>query len=108
MESSIWSDAGFDLGDPEKEELDGDPHADEHQIGLDTDRSFVLYPVGEQPSFPNAYPSLIFLSTLPEGVSSREKLQTSLNRLIISLFRRRPRLHYFQVSCAPAPPTTQG
>lgn len=23
------------------------PHSDEHQIGLDTDRSFVLYPVGE-------------------------------------------------------------
>lgn len=23
------------------------PHADERQIGLDTDRSFVLYPVGE-------------------------------------------------------------
>nr|VWP00440.1 STE/STE11/CDC15 protein kinase [Ganoderma boninense] len=74
MESSIWSDAGFDLGDPEEEELDGDPHADEHQIGLDTDRSFVLYP----------------------AVSSREKLQTALNRLIISVFRRRPRLHYFQ------------
>ncbi|KAM5543534.1 hypothetical protein V8D89_002785 [Ganoderma adspersum] len=76
MESSIWSDAGFDLGDSEKEELDGDPHADERQIGLDTDRSFVLYPV--------------------EGVTSREKLQTALNRLIISLFRRRPQLHYFQ------------
>ena len=64
MESSIWSDAGFDLGNPEKEELDGDPHADEHQIGLDTDRSFVLYPVGEQPSFPAARPSLMPHPTL--------------------------------------------
>lgn len=27
------------------------PHADERQIGLDTDRSFVLYPVGEPHSF---------------------------------------------------------
>ncbi|KAI1785958.1 rab-GTPase-TBC domain-containing protein [Ganoderma leucocontextum] len=75
-EASAWSDASFDLGNPNEDKLDGDPHADEHQIGLDTDRSFVLYPV--------------------EEVSSREKLQTALNRLIISVFRRRPRLHYFQ------------
>ena len=27
--------------------LGGRPHSDEHQIELDTDRSFVLYPVGE-------------------------------------------------------------
>ncbi|KAI0628633.1 rab-GTPase-TBC domain-containing protein [Trametes polyzona] len=50
------------------------PHADERQISLDTDRSFVLYP----------------------ETANREKLQTGLNRLIVSLFRRRPRLHYFQ------------
>ncbi|KAI0353911.1 hypothetical protein OH77DRAFT_1406209 [Trametes cingulata] len=52
------------------------PHADERQIALDTDRSFVLYPV--------------------EETASREKLQAGLNRLIVSVFRRRPRLHYFQ------------
>ncbi len=64
MQSSVWSDASFDLGDTDDQELDGDPHADEHQIGLDTDRSFVLYSVGEQPSFPNASPSLMFRPTL--------------------------------------------
>ena len=30
-------------------------------------------------------------------MSSREKLQAALNRLIVSVFRRRPQLHYFQV-----------
>ena len=29
---------------------------------------------------------------------SREKRQAALNRLIVSLFRRRSQLHYFQVS----------
>ncbi|KAI0667247.1 rab-GTPase-TBC domain-containing protein [Trametes maxima] len=52
------------------------PHADERQIGLDTDRSFVLYPV--------------------EETAGREKLQAGLNHLIVSVFRRRPHLHYFQ------------
>ncbi|CDO71045.1 hypothetical protein BN946_scf184844.g49 [Trametes cinnabarina] len=50
------------------------PHEDERQIGLDTDRSFVLYP----------------------DTARRETLQAGLNRLIVSVFRRRPRLHYFQ------------
>ncbi|KAI0765866.1 rab-GTPase-TBC domain-containing protein [Trametes elegans] len=52
------------------------PHQDERQIALDTDRSFVLYPV--------------------EDSAGRERLQAGLNRLIVSVFRRRPRLHYFQ------------
>ncbi|RDX51704.1 hypothetical protein OH76DRAFT_1435124 [Lentinus brumalis] len=74
-DDSIWSDTTLEqaLHESVPEEK---PHADERQIGMDTDRSFVLYPV--------------------EGVSSREKLQTALNRLIVSVFRRRPRLHYFQ------------
>ncbi|KAF9479758.1 hypothetical protein BDN70DRAFT_894672 [Pholiota conissans] len=53
-----------------------EPHADEHQIGLDTDRSFVLYPV--------------------ESKIDKETLKTSLNSLLVSLFRKRPRLSYFQ------------
>ncbi|KAI0754172.1 rab-GTPase-TBC domain-containing protein [Daedaleopsis nitida] len=74
---SVWSDVSLDeaLNEPDATSS-GEPHQDERQIELDTDRSFVLYPV--------------------EGVSSREKLQTTLNRLIVSTFRRRPRLHYFQ------------
>ena len=63
-DSSVWSDTSFDLGPSGKDELDGNPHGDEHQIGLDTDRSFVLYPVGEHLSFPGANPSLIICSTL--------------------------------------------
>ncbi|KAI0821850.1 rab-GTPase-TBC domain-containing protein [Trametes gibbosa] len=60
--------------DPLKEDT---PHADERQIGLDTDRSFVLYPV-------------------ENASANREKLQAGLNHLIVSVFRRRSRLHYFQ------------
>ncbi|KAI6029784.1 rab-GTPase-TBC domain-containing protein [Pisolithus microcarpus] len=54
-----------------------DPHPDERQIKLDTDRSFVLYPL--EPSSP-----------------SRGALQDDLNTLLVSLFRKRRSLHYFQ------------
>ncbi|PCH34972.1 hypothetical protein WOLCODRAFT_139669 [Wolfiporia cocos MD-104 SS10] len=53
-------------------------HRDERQIGLDTDRSFVLYPVDT------------------EEPGSRERLQAGLHELIVSLFRKRPQLSYFQ------------
>ncbi|KAG6334177.1 hypothetical protein ID866_4906 [Astraeus odoratus] len=56
---------------------DADPHPDERQIKLDTDRSFVLYP---------PEPSTI----------SRDALQNDLHALILSLFRKRRSLHYFQ------------
>ncbi|KAI6108629.1 rab-GTPase-TBC domain-containing protein [Pisolithus croceorrhizus] len=56
---------------------DTDPHPDERQIKLDTDRSFVLYPL--EPSSP-----------------SRDALQNDLNSLLVSLFRKRRSLHYFQ------------
>ncbi|KAH9916946.1 rab-GTPase-TBC domain-containing protein [Epithele typhae] len=73
--SSAWSEVSMDI--PEIEgELDGTPHTDEHQIELDTDRSFVLYPVDQS--------------------NDRERRQNALNRLIVSIFRKRPRLHYFQ------------
>ncbi|KIY64707.1 hypothetical protein CYLTODRAFT_401513 [Cylindrobasidium torrendii FP15055 ss-10] len=58
---------------PEKEGLE---HSDERQIRLDTDRSFVLYPVDE--------------------TRDRTALQDELNKLLVSLFRRRPKLNYFQ------------
>ncbi|TFK38258.1 rab-GTPase-TBC domain-containing protein [Crucibulum laeve] len=54
------------------------PHPDERQIRLDTDRSFVLYPVG-----------------LDSDVQ-REKLQGGLHELLVSLIRKRPKLSYFQ------------
>ncbi|KXN84909.1 TBC1 domain family member 20 [Leucoagaricus sp. SymC.cos] len=57
------------------------PHKDEHQISLDTSRSFILYP-----------------STFPcsSSYKSREDLQEDLHTLIISLFRARTKLSYFQ------------
>ncbi|CAA7261139.1 unnamed protein product [Cyclocybe aegerita] len=61
------------LEDPQPETS---PHQDERQIGLDTDRSFVLYPVDPK--------------------QDREALQSNLNALLVSLFRKRPRLSYFQ------------
>ncbi|KAL4079648.1 rab-GTPase-TBC domain-containing protein [Scleroderma citrinum] len=56
---------------------DSDPHPDERQIKLDTDRSFVLYP-------------------LDSSSASRDVLQNDLHALLLSLFRKRPSLHYFQ------------
>ncbi|KAH6918184.1 rab-GTPase-TBC domain-containing protein [Coprinopsis sp. MPI-PUGE-AT-0042] len=55
---------------------DNEEHPDERQIKLDTDRSFVLYPVE------------------PRG--DRESLQESLHELLVALFRKRRRLGYFQ------------
>ncbi|KAF9235542.1 rab-GTPase-TBC domain-containing protein [Melanogaster broomeanus] len=57
---------------------EADPHADERQMKLDTDRSFVLYPVDSSVT------------------SDRDALQTDLHGLLVSLFRKRRQLHYFQ------------
>ncbi|GBE88877.1 hypothetical protein SCP_1402850 [Sparassis crispa] len=51
-------------------------HRDERQIGLDTERSFVLYPV--------------------DSTEDREHRQVELHELIVSVFRKRQRLNYFQ------------
>ncbi|OCH86458.1 hypothetical protein OBBRIDRAFT_828297 [Obba rivulosa] len=51
-------------------------HRDERQIQLDTDRSFVLYPV--------------------DNTQEREHLQAQLNELIVAVFRKRHHLSYFQ------------
>ncbi|KAG1748328.1 rab-GTPase-TBC domain-containing protein [Suillus paluster] len=58
---------------------DDAPHPDERQVRLDTDRSFVMYPAEDD-----------------DDESRRTVLQTSLNNLIVSLLRKRPKLHYFQ------------
>ncbi|KAK0480718.1 rab-GTPase-TBC domain-containing protein [Armillaria novae-zelandiae] len=58
-------------------ELDDLPsHTDERQIRLDTDRSFVLYPVDTR--------------------DDKESLQAELNQLLVAIFRKRPKLNYFQ------------
>ncbi|KAG7448549.1 uncharacterized protein BT62DRAFT_889677 [Guyanagaster necrorhizus] len=51
-------------------------HTDERQIRLDTDRSFVLYPVDIR--------------------DDKELLQAELNRLLVAIFRKRSKLNYFQ------------
>ncbi|KAF9459688.1 rab-GTPase-TBC domain-containing protein [Collybia nuda] len=53
------------------------PHRDERQIRLDTDRSFVLYPVDA-------------------STDKKDDMQEILHELIVSIFRKRPKLHYFQ------------
>ncbi|KAG5640707.1 hypothetical protein DXG03_007476 [Asterophora parasitica] len=68
-----------DVKDEEHEEEE--EHRDERQIRLDTDRSFVLYPVGEPADTPS---------------DDKEAMQEKLNRLLVSIFRRRPKLNYFQ------------
>ncbi|KIK68613.1 hypothetical protein GYMLUDRAFT_54217 [Collybiopsis luxurians FD-317 M1] len=59
---------------PDSLDVDGlSEHPDERQIRLDTDRSFVMYPDGDVQGH-----------------------QESLNRLLVSIFRRHPSLSYFQ------------
>ncbi|KAM6503150.1 Rab-GTPase-TBC domain containing protein [Amanita muscaria] len=53
-------------------------HRDEHQIKLDTDRSFVLYPEESETRVP------------------KDSLKSELNHLTVSIFRNRPKLNYFQ------------
>ncbi|KAL4248680.1 GTPase-activating protein TBC20/Gyp8-like protein [Abortiporus biennis] len=62
--------------DSQEVEQEQDAHRDERQIQLDTDRSFVLYPV--------------------DNMQERVKLQTELHDLIVALFRKRRTLNYFQ------------
>ena len=76
--------------------IDAEPHPDEHQIKLDTDRSFVLYSVGEPFIELNGI-RFMLTENCYEDELSREELQSRLNGLITSVFRRHPRLSYFQV-----------
>ncbi|KAI5895523.1 uncharacterized protein SCHCODRAFT_02573227 [Schizophyllum commune H4-8] len=62
--------------DTKEEGSTDEPHPDERQIRLDTDRSFVLYPV--DPS------------------DDKAPLQEELHQLIVSIFRKRRKLSYFQ------------
>lgn len=84
--------------------LDGNslpPHRDERQIMLDTDRSFVHYPSGEASYHPsirtrwNAHTGS--LSIIGESDAAKEEMKAKLNELIVSVFRKRPVLNYYQV-----------
>jgi hypothetical protein len=87
-------------------DLSSPSHQDERQIVLDTDRSFVHYPSGEAPSsIPhsrlaqrasrNAHTESI--SFVGESDAVKEEMKTKLNELIVSIFRKRPTLNYYQV-----------
>ncbi|KAJ7634085.1 rab-GTPase-TBC domain-containing protein [Mycena polygramma] len=52
-------------------------HPDERQIRLDTERSFVLYPVAD-------------------SKTDKDTLQSELHDLLVEIFRKRPKLNYFQ------------
>ena len=75
-----------------------EPHPDERQVRLDTDRSFVLYPVGE-PSFHS--PKLAWCAQSDVftvgNMKERESRQNELHDLIVEIFRKRRKLSYFQV-----------
>ncbi|KII87659.1 hypothetical protein PLICRDRAFT_111646 [Plicaturopsis crispa FD-325 SS-3] len=79
----LWSGYVYDVSQPERAEVAQDNadassiHQDERQIGLDTERSFVLYPVGEPKE-------------------QRHVLQAQLHELLVSIFRARRKLSYFQ------------
>ena len=80
--------------------LVGEPHPDERQIQLDTDRSFVLYPVGEPlPVSSHCPEALTHIRTWVVPMKEREKQQQELYDLIVQVFRKRRRLSYFQVRC---------
>lgn len=64
----------------DEHELSNDPHPDEHQNQLNTDRSFVLYSVGKP----------------HDSKKDREALQRELHDLLVAVLHRRPRLSYFQ------------
>jgi hypothetical protein len=69
-----------DLQSQEKtESFDQQPHPDEHQVHLDTKRSFVHYP-----------------RDLSKG--EKERIQGELDDLIVGVLRKYPGLGYFQVS----------
>ncbi|KAF5330181.1 hypothetical protein D9611_010578 [Ephemerocybe angulata] len=55
-----------------------EPHSDENQIKLDTNRSFVMYPVDL------------------DATGERDTLKDDLHELLVSVFRKRRKLHYFQ------------
>lgn len=73
---------------------DTDPHPDERQIKLDTDRSFVLYSLGQRLTLVSYLGGLE--SALESSSASRDALQNDLHDLLLSLFRKRRSLHYFQ------------
>lgn len=95
------------------------PHPDERQVGLDTDRSFVMYPAGT----PNLTQYSIHSWTLDSRNESlaliidnglqRSTRKSQLHNLIVAILRKRRKLSYFQVGrdshralprkCSPVP-----
>lgn len=95
--------ASPDHSDRENPEISADidealAHRDERQIGLDTNRSFVLYPVGD---YDHSVSRIGTNEQLLDDGPERECLKKQLYDLIVSVFRKRRHLNYFQVSPIP-------
>ncbi|KAJ7155489.1 rab-GTPase-TBC domain-containing protein [Mycena crocata] len=75
--TDIWSKVLHAQPQPELKGLEqSSSHPDERQIRLDTERSFVLYPVDSQ--------------------TDKDTLQSELHDLLTRIFRKFPKLNYFQ------------
>jgi hypothetical protein len=68
-------------------------HRDERQVGLDTNRAFVHYPVGRL----ICLSALYYLNHSPESQQRKDKRKKQLTELILGVLERRPQLSYFQV-----------
>lgn len=82
------------------EEDEDEAHRDERQIGLDTSRSFVYYPVSACYQYQASDLSHSAAGDL-ENSDDRTARQEALHTLIVNLFRRHDGLSYFQVSHVP-------
>lgn len=72
-------------------------HADERQVHLDTNRSFVIYPEREQCCKPVRF--LVTILIVQHAVTEEDKecRKAQLESLIVSTLRKWPKLGYFQV-----------
>lgn len=77
----------------EKKLPTSEPHRDERQVGLDTNRAFVHYPVGELIESGFRY---CFNHAL-ESQHLKDKRKKQLTELIMGVLGEHPQLSYFQV-----------
>ncbi len=80
-----------------------DAHPDERQVKLDTDRSFVSYPVGRLTG-PLSHGAITHAEDNLASLSEKERLKNHLYCVIVFVLRRHPKFSYFQ-ACASFPHT---
>lgn len=74
-----------------------DAHPDEPQVKLDTDRSFVSYPVGT-PTGSLFLGIISHAEDTPVSSSEKKRLKDHLYSIIVLTLRRHRKLSYFQAS----------